>query len=132
MKIFAAALNLAVFTSAIKITAQTEAIDKTTDGYKMGAKAAGAIFDSCKEDKNGPECIAMKLHSELKLPKDVAQSLQNQMKKADKEKRPLKELRGEFIDTLFGLYAFLNGGDPAGVAAGTAPFDLSKVTMADV
>ena len=38
----------------------------------------------------------------------------------------------EFIDTLFGLYAFLNGGDPAGVAAGTAPFDLSKVTMADV
>ena len=41
MKIFAAALNLAVFTSAIKITAQTEAIDKTTVGYKMGAAAAG-------------------------------------------------------------------------------------------
>ena len=79
MKIFAAALNLAVFTSAIKITAQTEAIDKTTAGYKKGAKAAGEVFDSCAKDSNGPECIAMKLHSELKLPKDVAQSLQLQM-----------------------------------------------------
>ena len=74
----------------------------------------------------------MKLHSELKLPKDVAQSLQNQINKEKKAKVPTKQLRGQFIDTLFGLYAFLNGGDPAGVAAGTAPFDLSKVKMADI
>ena len=74
----------------------------------------------------------MKLHSELKLPKDVAQSLQNQINKEKKAGVPTKKLRGQFVDTLFGLYAFLNGGDPAGVAAGTAPFDLSKVKMDDV
>ena len=74
----------------------------------------------------------MKLHSELKLPKDVAQSLQKQIEKEKKAKVPTKQLRGQFIDTLFGLYSFLNGGDPAGVAAGTAPFDLSKVKMSDV
>ena len=104
MKIFAAALNLAVFASAIKITAQTGAIDKTTAGYKSGAKEAGEVFDNCEKDKNGPECIAQKLNGDLKLPKAIAQRMQKEMAKADKEGRPMSEMRTEFIDAMFGLY----------------------------
>merc|ERR1712156_926108 len=93
---------------------------------------AGEVFDGCVDDKNGPECIAQKLNGDLKLPKAIAQRMQKEMAKADKEGRPMSEMRTEFIDAMFGLYTQMNKNDPAGVAAGTAPFDLSKVTMADV
>ena len=41
-------------------------------------------------------------------------------------------MKTSFIDAMYSLYSQMNKDNPAGVAAGTAPFDLSKVTMADV
>ena len=74
MKIFAAALNLIVFTSAIKLQAFTE----KSVGEKEANKQAGAVWDGCK---GKPACIVGKL-GELGLSKEIQGALQGQMEGA--------------------------------------------------
>ena len=73
MKIFAAALNLIVFTSAISLQAMEKSV-----GEKEANKQAGAVWDGCK---GKPACIVGKL-GELGLSKEIQGLLQGQMEGA--------------------------------------------------
>ena len=150
MKIFAAALNLAVFTSAASLTSQTathtalqtaveasvatefvvKGVDRTSDGYKAVAGQIGAVYDSSL----GGESLGNKMNSDLGLPKAIAKNLGKALNSYADTNQNLTsdQIRGQFIDTIFGLYILKNVNDKAGVAAGTAPFEMENVTMADV
>ena len=118
MKIFAAALNLIAFTSAISLRASdtTQTPPETilvppetiltppetpppagpSKGEKLVRKNAGQVYDSCKGE---PKCIVDKLGG-MGLPKDVGAALQKSLE-GDVGKSDAKR---NFADSIWETY----------------------------
>ena len=76
MRIFAAALNLFVFTSAVKLEeGRVPQFIKTSEGYKTITGEVAYIWDGCQAEKSVAKCMAGKLTGDLSVPKDVANNM---------------------------------------------------------
>ena len=118
MKIFAAALNLIALTSAVSLQAQKSV------GEQIANEQSGQVFDACK---GKPQCIVDTLGG-MGLPAEVAIKLKPALEK-DASKPDAKR---NFQDAIFDMYKHVNVNNPAGVADGTAEFDMKKITVADL
>ena len=106
MRIFAAALNLFVFTSAVKLEQSgVSKLEKSSEGYKTIAGEVAYIWDGCQAVDGGiAACMVGKLTGDLAMPEDAAKAMTKGLDAAVAEGTSKAELKTQFQDVIFGLY----------------------------